>query len=143
MTKVHSIHLDPHQKSFSKKNQHGFDVLVKGAVEHPGVYHLSSDMQMKDLLAIAGVKNTADLKRYSEDSWIKKGRVVNVLTQQMISVHLQGAVKGPSTLKLPKGSKVNDILNVIQLDEDADIEILQKKRLIKDNETFLIPHLKP
>ena len=55
-----------------------FDVLVKGSVKYPGIYHLSSPISMRDLLDLAQPTEDADLKRYKMELMIQRGRSVNV-----------------------------------------------------------------
>lgn len=138
ITKVNGSRVASQLQSNPIKTHHDFDILVKGAVDFPGIYHLHSEMQMKDILVLAGVKEGADLRRYNMEAWVKKGRVVHVPNRQFITVFVEGAVNGPTTIKLPKGSKVNELLNVVALTDDADVETLQKKRLLKDNEVISI-----
>lgn len=121
----------------------GFDVLIQGAVERPGIYHLESEMKMKDLLAIAEVRQEADLRRLKLDAMVKKGRVVRVPVRMMITVHLKGAVKQEGALRIPKGSKMEDLLELAEFDEDADLKVVRKKRRLKDDEEIIVPFQHP
>ena len=124
-----------------KKLRSGFDILVKGAVQYPGVYHFPKQMQMKAILAIAGVYLNADLRRYHLEGVITKGRVINVPERVLLTIHLQGAVKGNKTITVPKGTKLEDLLSIVELEDNADIEFLQKKRKLLTNEVVDIPAL--
>lgn len=135
------VKTDPHINF--KVSHDNFDVLIKGAVDFPGVYHLTSSMSMNEVLKLAGVKEEADLSRLTLDAMVKKGRTLTVPFKQMIKIQLEGRFKGESNvIILPKGSKVSDLLNVLKFDDDADLEALQKKRLLKDGETIFIPAIK-
>lgn len=124
------------------KSHKGFDVLIKGAVTHPGIYHINSETKMKEVLALAGVRSDADLRRFNLDAIVKKGRVINVPLRAMITVHLKGAVKTDQTVTLPKGSKFEELLNVGDFTADADLNALKKKRRLKEGEIILVPFLK-
>lgn len=117
----------------------GFDVTIKGAVDHPGVYHLKSEMKMKDLLAIAGITANADLRRFSLEGMIKKGRIINVPSRAMINVHLKGAVINDQILTLPKNSKLEDLIGMGEFAKDADLAFLKKKRRLKADEVIIVP----
>ncbi|HEV8051214.1 MAG TPA: SLBB domain-containing protein [Parachlamydiaceae bacterium] len=119
----------------------GFDVLVKGAVDHPGVYHINSEITMKDLLSLAGLSSSSDLRRFNLDAVIKKGRVVNVPLRAMINIRLAGAVKEERTLSIPKGSKLEDLVAIAELAPNANVKALMKKRRLKDDEIVIVPFL--
>jgi len=123
----------------SKSKIEGFDVLIKGAVRNPGIYHVNTQMQMKDVLALAEPLSEADLRKYQLESYITKGRVINVPTRTMLTIHVEGAVKGDKKFIVPKGTKVQDLLSLVELEENADIEVLLKKRKLMNNEVIVVP----
>lgn len=124
---------------FNQQKYSGFDVFVKGAVDHPGVYHIASEIVMRDLLSLAGLSPNADLRRFNLDVVIKKGRIVNVPMRAMINIHLKGAVSEERTITIPKGSKLEDLLTIADLAPDANLKALQKKRRLKHDEIVIIP----
>lgn len=115
------------------------EVLIKGAVDHPGVYRIPPGMPMKDLLALAAVRENGDLRRYRPDSLIKKTRLIHVPEQAMMTVYVTGEVLSSKELRVPKGVKVEDLLPLITLTDEADPSILRKKRKLKPNEVIEIP----
>lgn len=119
----------------------GFTILIQGAVDYPGMYHIDSPMTLGELLTLAGVQRDADLRRFRLSTLIKKGRTIRVPLRQMIQVHLRGAVNGEPTLTVPKGTKVEDLLSLADFRTDADIKILKKKRHLKADEVITIPHV--
>jgi DNA uptake protein ComE-like DNA-binding protein len=121
------------------KQDIGFDVLIKGAVEHPGIYHIHSEIKLKDLLAMAGVSLNADLRRFSPDTMVKKGRIINVPSRAMIKVHLRGAVAEEMILSVPKNSKLADLIDIGNFSPEADLAFLKKKRRLKDGEVIQVP----
>jgi hypothetical protein len=60
----------------------------------------------------------------------------------MIQVHLKGAVKSPGPLSIPKGSKLEDLISLADLSENANCEALKKKRRLNHDETIIIPEEK-
>lgn len=119
----------------------GFDVLIQGAVDYPGIYHVESPMKLQELLALAGVRNDADLRRFRLDHLVKKGRTIRVPARQMIQVHLKGAVANEQTLNVPKGTKMEELLSLANFVENADRQVLKKKRRLKADEVIIIPLL--
>lgn len=117
----------------------GFDVVLKGAVAYPGIYRFSSEITMKDLLILAGVRESADLRRFKPESVVKKTRIINVPERVMITVHLHGAIKSNCSLTIPKGSKVEDLIAIGKFSDQADLSVLKKKRRLKDSEVIFIP----
>lgn len=130
--------------SFLVQHQNlGFDVLIKGAVTHPGIYHIHSEISLKDLLAIAEVTSNADLRRFSLEAMVKKGRIINVPTRAMIEVYLKGAVKEDQRLTIPKNSKLEDLIILGKFTPDADLAFLKKKRKLKNGEVIQVPAKRP
>lgn len=134
--KDEEIHAD---SAWAAQNHTGFEVHVKGAVDYPGTYHLPYNIKMRDLLALAGVSSNADLRRFNLDAALKKGRIINVPARAMIHVHLKGAVKADKMVVIPKGSKLEDLINLAEFSEDADYNALRKKRRLKEGEVVLVP----
>ena len=94
---------------------------------------------MKDLLQLAGVLQEADLRRFKIDQPLSRSRVLNIHKREMITVHLQGAVKNSGPLVVPKGSKVSDLKSRVLLDDSADDAFLNKKRRLKDEDVIVVP----
>lgn len=144
ITTFKSSQKSSHAESLSYREKmsmnHDFDVVVQGAVSTPGVYHLSSPLSMRDLLSIAQVNEDADLRRYNLDQMIQRGRVVNVPSKGVIAVHITGAVKNPGMIQIPKGSSMQDLLAVVELEDQADKKFLEKKRKLKPDETIHVPY---
>lgn len=115
------------------------ELLVKGAVQHPGLYKIPSGMRMRDLLELAGVEAEADLRRFQVDRSLKRSRVLNIPSREMITVHLQGAVRNPGPLKVPRGMPVKELLQMAQLEPGADAQFLNKKRRLKPDEILKVP----
>lgn len=129
-------------RAVMKTSKKGFEVIVKGAVDRPGVYRLFAPVAMKDLLSIAEIRSEADLRRFHMDQAISHGRVLNVPVRVMITIQLSGAVKNPGLIQVPKGTSVEDLLAIISLKEHADAKVLKKKRKLKADEVINIPFLK-
>jgi protein involved in polysaccharide export with SLBB domain len=121
------------------QNRSGIEILIKGAVEYPGIYRLPSEMLMKDLLELARLQPDADLRRYNLDRPVKRGRAINVPARHMIKVYLKGAVKNPGPIAIPKGTRMMDLLEVIAFEKNADKKALQKKRKLKPEEIVEVP----
>lgn len=124
-----------------KIDKEGFDVLVRGCVEHPGVYHFNTQVKMGDILAMAGVTPESDLRRYRQDAIITKGRTISVPTRAMITIYVKGAVKLETSFRIPKGTQLQDLLSIVALEEDADIEFLQSRRPLRPDEVIEIPSI--
>ncbi len=133
-----NAHTKPNFTAYNK----GVEILVKGAVAYPGMYRLPSEVTMQELLAIVHVQPEADLRRLSMERLVKQGRVVNIPERSMITVHLQGAVKTPGPLRVPKGSRMEELLALPIFSENANTQGLRKKRKLKADEIIDIPNKK-
>ncbi len=63
------------------------------------------------------------------------------IDNQKISVAIQGAVEEDTILKLPRYSTINDALDQIELDKDADTSSLNRLTILKDGDVIVIPSL--
>lgn len=120
-------------------HQGKIEILIKGAVDHPGTYVVPSLITLDEVLRLAQVKPEADLRRFQLDRPIKRGRTLNIPTREMISIELNGVFNPPKKITVPKGSKVEDLLNLIDFPKDADLKPLQKKRKLKPDEVIIVP----
>lgn len=114
-------------------------VEIQGAVEHPGIYHLKPGTQMEALLQMAIPTKEANLRKVKRRTKLYHGQVLTIPEQQMITITLKGAVQNPGTYKIPKGSNRQYLLNTVQFFSEADLQMLQNKRKLKDKEEITIP----
>lgn len=114
------------------------EVTVEGAVEKPGSYQVQRGATLREVLSQAVPTRHADLKRLKLDKTVRQGQVIKVPEYQMIAVHLKGAVVSPQTLSLPKGSRLSDLIPLLEFEPDANVKQLQKKRRLKDGETITV-----
>lgn len=136
---ISSLYERQNKKTSFNIRKDSLEILIKGAVTHPGVYHLPSPLPMKALLALAEPLPDANLRRYNMEKIVTKGRVLNIPERRFIHVHIEGAVKQPLDLKVPKGTRLEELIDKVELSENADKKALQRKRKLKPNETIVIP----
>lgn len=117
-------------------------VHVSGAVENAGSFQLPTGSKMKDLLLLAKPKADADLRRIKGDSKLKQGQVIKILSRDMLTIHLEGEIKNPGTIQIPKGTRLSDLPTLIHLNPNADLKIFQRKRKIREDEVIHIPALR-
>lgn len=60
-------------------------------------------------------------------------------TDKTITVYVDGAVTTSDTVELPYGSTFQDLLDVITLNEDADISVFNTLLPLKNNDMITIP----
>ncbi len=60
-----------------------FEVIVRGEVKNPGVYHFAGPTHIGDVLKMAEVTPEANLKRYPNDRLINKARILNIPKKAM------------------------------------------------------------
>lgn len=118
-------------------------VSIEGAVEHPGSYNLKKGARVKDALEQAKPLSNANLGQMNLESKLRKGQKINVPKIEMLTLFLQGAVKTPGALQVPKGTRLIDLMSLVEFLENAKLEPLQKKRRLKNNEVIHIKTMKP
>lgn len=118
------------------------EATVKGAVAHPGVYSLPKETTLRELLAVAELTAEADVRRFNLDKVVQQGRAIHIVSRPMITVHVMGAVQSSGEIRVPQGTRVEELVARVSLNEDADARVLKKKRKIKDGEVVNIPKRK-
>ncbi len=118
------------------------EVAVKGHVDKPGIYTVLPHTTVKDMLALAEVRPNADLRRWRLERPIKRSCDINVKQRSMIQVHLKGAVKSPGPLLIPKGSRLEDLISLADLSENANRDSLRRKRKLHPDEIIIVPEEK-
>lgn len=130
---------EPASARFQCMKEKRVQVLVKGAVQQAGLYQIDPQMPLKELLQLAGVQPDADLRQVDLDNPVEHSRVLNIRTQKKITVYLNGAVKNPGPIKIPRGASLSALQGVALLETDADSSFLNKKRRLKEGETVTVP----
>jgi hypothetical protein len=115
------------------------EVLVQGAVELPGSYKMSSSAKLKELIALANPIPEADLRHLKLEGKLRNGQVVKIQTRQHIDVYVSGAVENPGKLRVPQGTKLNELGNYAQLSTHADTNKINRKRILKSEEVIVVP----
>jgi DNA uptake protein ComE-like DNA-binding protein len=115
------------------------EMAIDGAVERPGKYHLKKGSLLQDLLDQAKILPTAELKHLNLKAKLRKGQVVHVPSQEMITVYLEGAVIKPGPYQFLKGTRLMDLKDRDLFTSGADLKLLNKKRRLKHNEVLSIP----
>lgn len=115
------------------------EIIIDGAVENPGKYQLIKGSLLQDLLDQAKVLPTAELKRLNLKAKLRKGQVIHIPTQEMVTVYLEGAVIKPGPYYFPKGTRLMDLKEKDLFSSEADLKFLTKKRRLKHNEVLSIP----
>jgi hypothetical protein len=118
------------------------EVTVKGAIEIPGVYVLKKGASLQDLLDVSILSCNADTARLKLNSKLRQGQSVTVPKQELVTIYIEGAVKHPCTKTLPKETRVQDLITMLDMEADADLRIFKRKRRLKDGETIHIPQKK-
>lgn len=114
------------------------EVYIQGAVERSGVYTVPRGALVSDLLELAKPEGDADLTKLKLQSKLRKGQLVKVPKLAMLTVYLEGAVETPGALKIPKGTRLEELPNLAKLTAEANLKPLQKKRRLKDGEVIHI-----
>lgn len=115
------------------------DLYIAGAVAKPGSYRVKTGSFVKDAIAMAEPLPEADLRKIRPASKVRNGQSYVIPLRPMITLSLTGAVKEEGLHTVPKGTRLCELARHIALNPDADLEKLDRKRILKDNENFCIP----
>jgi len=117
-------------------NNQTVHVTVKGAVRQEGSYELKKGALMEDVLALAEPLPEAELSKLKLESRLRNNQVVKVPKESRIKVHIEGAVVKPGILQIKQGTLVKDLLELLTFLPEADIEKLNRKRRLRDQEVI-------
>ena len=115
------------------------EVLVQGAVVEPGSYKMNANAKLKDLIALANPRPEADLRHLKLEGKLRNGQVVKIQARQHIDIYVSGAVENPGKLRVPQGTKLYELSNYTQLSTQADVNKINRKRILKSEEVIVVP----
>lgn len=127
--------------TYANNGNLGVEILVLGAVKYPGIYILPNHPTLEDVLTIAQADKDVNARQYILNKLVSRGRIIKVSKKEYYTIKVQGAVKEPVTLTLPKGTLLNELSSLVEL-EGGDEAYLNKKRKIRPNEIIKIPSKK-
>jgi DNA uptake protein ComE-like DNA-binding protein len=115
-------------------------VSVEGAVAHPGLYPISPNTPLKELMERVQPLPSADL---SQLRWRKKlydQQIIRIPEKHEITIHLEGAVKHPGPSKIWSGTRYLELAHQLDVLPEADLKAIKKKRqFIKEGDHVYIP----
>jgi len=75
-------------------------------------------------------------------NFIKAGSYQEYKISDYIEVELRGEIAKEGIYKINRGSKLNDLLAIIEINENADLSGLSLNKTLLNNEIIIIPKLK-
>jgi len=115
---------------------------IEGAVAFPGSYELPFGSSVGDLLERASPDPDADLRRIRRSALLKQGKFLRVRKLPKITVYLKGAVTLEGPLELPKGTRLEELIELAPLTGNADKSFLKRRRKLKEGEIISVPEQK-
>lgn len=131
-------HSEPHYVYDQKMH-----IRIEGAVEFPGTYPAERGATMQEVLHFAKPDANADLKKLPLTKKLRDGQTIKVPAKEYITIFVEGAVEQPGALKVAKGAKLEELIELIAFAPGADLDKLKRKRRLKEGETIkvkLIPN---
>lgn len=114
-------------------------VVVSGAVRHPGIYHVSKGLPVSDLVDLVEPLFGADLRSFPRGK-ITKPLSIRVAPAPSIYISVSGAVRSPGSYAVPDRLPARLLANYLPLTEDADIQALADRPL-KDGDQVVVPRV--
>ena len=115
------------------------EVHIEGAVAKPGAYRVKTGTKLQEAIILAEPLLEADLRKIRPASRLRNGQRIVLPTREMISISISGAVQEEVTLSVPKGLRLNELSKYLKFTEDADVEKINSKRFLKNQEKINIP----
>lgn len=117
------------------------NVHIEGAVAKPGTYRVKAGMSIEEALKKAEPLPNASFSKIRLKSRVRNGQNIIVAEKPMITIHISGAVENAETIKVPKGTRLLDLENLVTYNADADIKKMSRKRVLKEGETIIVPSI--
>ena len=115
------------------------EIHIAGAVAKPGTYRVKSGTKLQEAIILADPLLEADLRKIKPTSRLRNGQKIVLPRMEMISISVSGAVQGEVTLSVPKGLRLNELSKYIKFTEDADVEKINSKRFLRNQEKINVP----
>lgn len=119
--------------------QQQIEVIVEGAVRHPGAYHLPRGSRLGALLDQAELLAEADVRHLRRSQKLRDGQHVQVLERPMITIYLTGAVERVGAHQVRAGTPLSALPDVCPLQAQAERKGLKGKRHLVDEEHIHVP----
>lgn len=125
-------------------------VEIKGEVLYPGIYTLSQNSRITDLIELAGgLTEDADMSLVNQASRLLDGEIVLVPSYSInenqedldtIVVEIKGEVARPGIYHVSNQTRVADLIDLAGgLTDNAMIESIEMARIVLDGESIVIP----
>ena len=114
------------------------EVFVEGAVLSPHSHIVKKGARLRDVLALVSLSPDAQIDKLKLHAKVRDGQTVKVPRIPMITIFVEGAIEEVGPLRIPKGSSLSDLIEILKFKEGADLRPLQKKRKLREGETVKI-----
>ncbi|XMB72672.1 SLBB domain-containing protein [Mycoplasmatota bacterium WC30] len=128
-------------------------VVVKGEINNPGIYYLSKNSRIGDLIFVAGgITTEADLSEINLAEKLTDEMVITIPKKTEITtglvpkdivkiiVEIKGEIVNPGIYYLNKNSRVNELILLAGgKTQAADLSGIELARVLSDGETITIP----
>ncbi len=114
-------------------------VFVEGALANPGSFKLKREATYKDLLSQLTLLPEANLAKLNLKAKLRQNQTIKLPFKPYLTIKVEGAVAQPLTLQMPKGAKLEDLLDKIAFLPEANRKKLRLKQRLKNNDVIIIP----
>jgi competence protein ComEA len=126
-------------------------VDIKGEINYPGLYKISSNLRVGDIIELAGgATNLADLTSINLAMKLSDEMIITIPKKSNISdnypdvvrivVEIKGEVVNPGTYSVPLNTRLENLINEAGgLTDLADVENINLSLLIEDEMVITIP----
>lgn len=116
-------------------------IEISGEVHKPGVYEFEEGTTYGEALKKARLKRFADVSKISLDEKVHGTQIV-VPSLKEIRVRVSGEVRQSGELVVPAGTRICDLKSKINLTEQADPNVLSRRKILDDGEKIHVPKRK-
>ncbi len=124
-----------------KKTSKMLVVTISGAVSHPGVYHVKKGTSLHSLMKKVEPLPSADLKKISLQQKLKRSCKIIIPEKTLYYITLHGLAVPDKVLEMQveKGTRLFELIDLIDFADNTDWSVLNKKRYVRNNEEIAVP----
>lgn len=127
------------EKVLAAVEKETIEVVVEGAIKHPGTHVLPRDSCLGAVLSQVEPLPEADLRGFRKNQKLRDGQTVRIPERPLITVYLTGAVETPGAKQVRQGASLSSLPQLCALHPQADTKNLRRKRALVDEEHIHVP----
>lgn len=118
----------------------GLQVRVEGQVANPGLYELTVNGTLKELMELAQPLPNADLSQLNWRRRLRDGQTIRIPARKPITITIEGAVAQPGPLEILSGMRYQELADELEVLPEADMTAFRRRRsILQQGDVVTVP----